>query len=320
MENGSSAAKLEGNQSSVPSNGLCLPANQQLALSTVLSTVYRQFSASGQSAVWIVDSFLGQSAARIIYSFLNYGSNESVFTDSRRCSRGTTTGTSGGSGLSSGGGSGGSASVSDSAGPSSSGGGSSSGSSYCGAYRPGADSSSKGGRDTGSSTGCGSTGACSASAVTATGAITACPLSCCPGRTTNSCCSCNRTFSCYTASPPGPLNAPADCEGAPHPPPPPNAPSDNASPTRPPSAAGRRTSRRPSGACTAAAGQDSKDNKQCRQHLLLSLSLHTKLNRRGGRGLSRGQRHSRGQSPLPGPACHKCRKCGLPMLLLMDVL
>ncbi|XP_062390941.1 uncharacterized protein LOC134078805 [Sardina pilchardus] len=88
--------------------------------------------------------------------------------------------------------------------------------------------------------------------------------------------------------------------------PPPNAPSDNASPTRPPSAAGRRTSRRPSGACTAAAGQDSKDNKQCRQHLLLSLSLHTKLNRRGGRGLSRGQRHSQGQSPLPGPACHKC--------------
>ncbi|XP_062391234.1 uncharacterized transmembrane protein DDB_G0289901-like [Sardina pilchardus] len=205
---------------SVPSNGLCLPANQQLALSTVLSTVYRQFSASGQSAVWIVDSFLGQSAARIIYSFLNYGSNESVFTDSRRCSRGTTTGTSGGSGLSSGGGSGGSASVSDSAGPSSSGGGSSSDSSNCGAYRPGADSSSKSGRDTGSSTGCGSTGACSASAVTATGAITACPLSCCPGRTTNSCCSCNRTFSCYTASPPGPLTAPTDCEGAPHPSPP----------------------------------------------------------------------------------------------------
>ncbi|XP_062411308.1 uncharacterized protein LOC134101619 [Sardina pilchardus] len=205
-----------------PSNALCLPANQQLALSTVLSTVYRQFSASGQSASRIVDSLStvlcfrpissldcrqfsvsqGQSAARIIYSFLNYGGNESVFTE--RCSRGTTTGTSGGSGFSSGGGSGGSgsASVSDSAGPSSSGGGSSSDSSNCGAYRPGADSSSKGGGDTGSSTGCGST---------------ACPLSCCPGRTTNSCCSCNRTFSCYTASPPGPLTAPTDCEGAPHP-------------------------------------------------------------------------------------------------------
>ncbi|XP_062411284.1 uncharacterized protein LOC134101593 [Sardina pilchardus] len=222
---------------SVPSNALCLPANQQLALSTVLSTVYRQFSASGQSASRIVDSLStvlcfrpissldcrqfsvsqGQSAARIIYSFLNYGGNESVFTE--RCSRGTTTGTSGGSGLSSGGGSGGSgsASVSDSAGPSSSGGGSSSDSSNCGAYRPGADSSSKGGGDTGSSTGCGSIGACSASAVTATGAITACPLSCCPGRATNSCCSCNRTFSCYTASPLGPLTAPTDCEGAPHP-------------------------------------------------------------------------------------------------------
>ncbi|CAM4570339.1 unnamed protein product [Leuciscus chuanchicus] len=63
-------------------------------------------------------------------------------------------------------------------------------------------------------------------------AFTACPLSCCPGRTTG-CCSCNRTFSSYTASPSGPLTAPAECEGAPHP----NAPSDNASPTRPPSAA-----------------------------------------------------------------------------------
>ncbi|CAM4570443.1 unnamed protein product [Leuciscus chuanchicus] len=108
-------------------------------------------------------------------------------------------------------------------GPSNSASGSSSGSSNGGAYRPGDD----GGVNSGSSTGCGSTGACSASASTSTGAFTACPLSCCPGHTTG-CCSCNRTFSSYTASPSGPLTAPAECEGA---------PSDNASPTRPPSAA-----------------------------------------------------------------------------------
>ncbi|XP_051250938.1 uncharacterized protein LOC127360565 [Dicentrarchus labrax] len=87
---------------------------------------------------------------------------------------------------------------------------------------PGDDSSGKGGGNSGSSTGCGSTGVC---VQTATGAFTACPLSCCPGRTTNSCCSsCNGTFCSYTASPPGPLTAPAECEGAPHPPPIPTLP------------------------------------------------------------------------------------------------
>ncbi|CAL8269663.1 unnamed protein product [Gadus morhua 'NCC'] len=126
--------------------------------------------------------------------------------DSRRCSRRRTT-TGGGRG--------------DSAGPGlGSGGGSSGGSSngdVGGASRPGDGSGSEGGGGgPGSSTGCGSTGARSAGAQTATGASTARPLGCLPGLPADGCCrSCNWTFKSSTASPCGPLTAPAECHAGP---------------------------------------------------------------------------------------------------------
>ncbi|CAL8374315.1 unnamed protein product [Boreogadus saida] len=124
--------------------------------------------------------------------------------DSRRCSsRRTTTGggDSAGPGLSGGGGS-------------SSGG--SSNSDVGGASRPGADSGSEG---AGGSPGSGACSAGASGAQTATGASTACPLSCLPGLPADGCCRscCNWTFKSNTASPCGPLTAPAECVGAPRP-------------------------------------------------------------------------------------------------------
>ncbi|CAL8239797.1 unnamed protein product, partial [Gadus morhua 'NCC'] len=128
--------------------------------------------------------------------------------DSRRCSRRRTT-TGGGRG--------------DSAGPGLGSGGGSSGGSSDGDVRrclkPGDASGSEGAAVApAAGPGCGSTGARSAGAQTATGASTARPLGCLPGLPADGCCrSCNWTFKSSTASPCGPLTAPAVCVGAPRP-------------------------------------------------------------------------------------------------------